>query len=249
MHDFFNICNVAVMLPLELTTGFLTKISEWLADLIGGATVLGIEKPDSPIKAAVKAPVALVEDVLDTWGAGDALASALLLALGLGLVFLALAFVTRNMKLVMAGRIERSMNAVLAKGGGASAMFIGMLMTIAVQSSSITTSVLIPMIAAGVLTIRNAFPVTLGANVGTTITALLASLASENPAGLVIALHHILFNAFGILIWYPLPAVRRIPLILAAGLARLAEIRKSLVVAYVIGTFIVVPVVGILVLQ
>ena len=249
MHDFFNICNVAVMLPLELATGFLTKISEWLADLIGGATVLGIEKPDSPIKAAVKAPVTLVQKLLDDLGATDQLASALLLALGLGFVFVALAFVTRNMKLVMAGRIERSMNTVLAKGGGATAMIVGMLMTIAVQSSSITTSVLIPMIAAGVLTIRNAFPVTLGANVGTTITALLASLATENPAGLVIALHHILFNAIGILIWYPVPALRNIPLKLAAGLARLAEIRKSLVVAYVIGAFIVIPVIGILLLQ
>ena len=249
MHDFFNICNVAVMLPLELATGFLTKISEWLADLIGGATVLGIEKPDSPIKAAVKAPVTLVQKLLDGWGANDNLASALLLGLGLVFVFVALAFVTRNMKLVMAGRIERSMNTVLAKGGGATAMIVGMLMTIAVQSSSITTSVLIPMIAAGVLTIRNAFPVTLGANVGTTITALLASLATENPAGLVIALHHILFNAIGILIWYPVPALRNIPLKLAAGLARLAEIRKSLVVAYVIGAFIVIPVIGILLLQ
>ena len=249
MHDFFNICNVAVMLPLELATGFLTKISEWLADLISGATVLGIEKPDSPIKAAVKAPVTLVQNALDGLGATDNLASALLLALGLGLVFLALAFVTRNMKLVMAGRIERSMNAVLAKGGGATAMLIGMLMTIAVQSSSITTSVLIPMIAAGILTIRNAFPVTLGANVGTTITALLASLATENPAGLIIAIHHILFNAIGILIWYPLPVLRNIPLRLAGALARLAEIRKSLVVGYVIGTFIVIPVIGILLLQ
>ena len=249
MHDFFNICNVAVMLPLELATGFLTRISEWLAELISGATVLGIEKPDSPIKAAVKAPVGLLDDILERLGASGNLTGAILLVFGLGLVFVALAFVTRNMKLVMAGRIERSMNAVLAKGGGATAMLIGMLMTIAVQSSSITTSVLIPMIAAGVLTIRNAFPVTLGANVGTTITALLASLATENPAGLVIALHHILFNATGILIWYPLPVLRNIPLRLAAGLARLAEIRKSLVVAYVIGVFIVIPLLGILLLQ
>jgi sodium-dependent phosphate cotransporter len=193
--------------------------------------------------------VALVKDSLEGLGASDNLTSAILLVFGLGLVFVALAFVTRNMKLVMAGRIEQSMNTVLAKGGGATAMLIGMLMTIAVQSSSITTSVLIPMIAAGVLTIRNAFPVTLGANVGTTITALLASLASENPAGLVIALHHILFNAVGILIWYPIPALRHIPIRLAAGLARLAEIRKSLVVAYVIGVFIIVPLLGILILQ
>lgn len=141
------------------------------------------------------------------------------------------------------------MNTILSKGGGISAMLVGVVITIAVQSSSITTSVLIPMVAAGVLTLRNAYPVTLGANIGTTVTALLASLAAERPEALTIALTHTLFNIAGILVFYPIPALRYLPVRLARGLADLAVKRKSLVVAYVFGVFVVVPFVGILVLR
>jgi sodium-dependent phosphate cotransporter len=249
MHDFFNVCNVAVMLPLELLTGFLTTISEWLGDLLGDVESMGGLGGDSPIKSAVKAPVTLVEWLLEKAGAGGDLIGVGLLLFGIGCVFFALGYVTRNMRLVMAGRIERSINAVLTKGGGITAILIGTVMTVLVQSSSITTSVLVPMIAAGVVTLRNAFPITLGANIGTTITALLASLATEHPAGLIIALHHFLFNAIGVTFWYSIPALRNIPLSLAQRIARHAEIRKSIVVVYVIGIFVIVPIIGILVLQ
>jgi sodium-dependent phosphate cotransporter len=138
---------------------------------------------------------------------------------------------------------------VLSKGGGITAILIGVIMTVAVQSSSITTSVLIPMIAAGVITLRNAYPITLGANIGTTITALLASLATDLRAGLVIALVHTLFNVAGVAIWYGLPFLRGIPLNLAQRLARRAEVRKSVVIVYVVGGFVIIPIIGVLVLQ
>ena len=249
MHDFFNILNVAVMLPLELATGFLTILSEWLADLVGGITTFGGGSGSSPIKEAVKEPVTLLRSLLDSMGAGDNVEGIVLLVFGLGLVFLALANVTKNMKLVMAGRIERSVNSVLEKGGGITAILIGTMATVAVQSSSITTSILIPMIAAGIVTLRNAFPITLGANIGTTITALLASFASASPAALIIALHHFLFNFVGVMFWHTIPFLRRIPLALAMRLARVAEIRKSIVLVYVVGVFIMLPIVGLLILQ
>ena len=249
MHDFFNLLAVALFLPLELATKFLSKSAEALAGFLGANTDLTFEKPDSPIKTAVKAPVKLFESLFEKITESETAMGVALLVLGLLLIFLALAYITRNMRLVMAGRIERSMNAILSKGGGLPAIIIGMLMTVAVQSSSITTSVLVPMIAAGVLTLENGFPVTLGANVGTTVTALLASLATESPAGLIIALTHTLFNIGGILVFYPIPAIRRIPLILAQKLAGVAEVRKSAVLVYVVGGFIVLPIMGILILN
>jgi sodium-dependent phosphate cotransporter len=85
--------------------------------------------------------------------------------------------------------------------------------------------------------------------VGTTITAVLASLAVERPEGLVIALTHTTFNLLGILMLYPVPAIRKIPTTLARRLASLAEVRKSIVLVYVVGGFIVVPLIGVLVLQ
>ena len=97
------------------------------------------------------------------------------------------------------------------------------------------------------MTLENAYPVTLGANVGTTVTALLASVAADRPEALTIALVHTLFNISGILLFYPIPRLRAIPITLATRLAALAAERKQLVVAYVVGLFLVVPILGILI--
>lgn len=249
MHDFFNLLSVAVLLPIEVTTRVISRAATDLADLLRDNAAVDFTKPDSPIKAAVSAPVDLIERLVGDVVSTQKVVGTIVLILGLAFIFVALAFITRNMRELVVGRIERALNATLQRGAGLPAMAIGLVITVAVQSSSITTSVLIPLIAAGVLSLENAFPVTLGANVGTTVTALLASLATDGNAGLAIALAHTLFNLLGILIWYPIPRLRRIPMRMAVRLAEVAEVRKSLVLVYVVGFFIIVPLVGVLLLR
>ena len=101
------------------------------------------------------------------------------------------------------------------------------------------------MIGAGVLSLDAGFPITLGANLGTTVTGLIASL-SAGPAGLTIALVHLLFNMLGILLVYPLPATRRIPIRLAEALAERASRNRIWVVVYILGVFVLMPLLGIL---
>ena len=120
-------------------------------------------------------------------------------------------------------------------------MSVGVLITMAVQSSSITTSILIPLVASGLLLVQNAYPITLGANIGTTVTALLAAFAAGTVDGLTIALVHLLFNLLGILILYPIPKIRVMPIRLAGWLAGIAANRKWVAVAYVAGAFIALP--------
>merc|ERR1719405_417236 len=91
-------------------------------------------------------------------------------------------------------------------------MFFGMTMTIMVQSSSITTSALTPLVALGIISVEDMLPLTLGANIGTTCTAFLASIVTEKKNAIQIALCHLFFNIFGILIWFPVPFMRRAPL-------------------------------------
>ena len=129
------------------------------------------------------------------------------------------------------------------------AILVGAVITISVQSSSITTSVLVPLAASGVLTLENIYPVTLGANVGTTVTALLASLATGNPAAVTVAIVHTLFNVSGIVLFYPIRAMRRIPLRLASGLSDLAVERRSAAIVYAVGMFVVIPLLGVLFLR
>ena len=246
VHDFFNVVIVLVLLPLELLTGAISGLAERITEPLVGAA--GTEWR-SPIKGLVKQPVGWLEDLWSGFGAnGDALGT-LLVVCGVATVLLALAFVTKNMRRLVAQRVEHSLNMALGKGSGIVALLVGLVITISVQSSSITTSMLIPLSAAGVLTLRNAYPVTLGANVGTTITALLAALATSRPEALTIALVHTLFNIGGILLLYPITALRQIPIRGAEILARLAVERRLLAVAYVGGMFIAVPFIGVALLS
>jgi sodium-dependent phosphate cotransporter len=137
----------------------------------------------------------------------------------------------------------------VGKGGGLVGILAGIGVTVAVQSSSITTSILVPLVGAGVLTLASAYPITLGANVGTTITALLASLAVVRPEGLTIALVHLLFNVVGILILYPVPMLRMVPIRLAEGLAEAAVRRTRVVFAYTVTIFLVLPLLGVFLIQ
>ncbi len=244
MHDYFNLMSVAIFLPLEVAFGLVTKIATRAADRLRGR--LPEVTGDSPVKDAISAPVDGIKDAIESLGWGS-VEGPILLIFGLSLIFLALWAITRQMKAVMSGRIENAINGILSKGAGAAAMLVGILMTVAVQSSSITTSILVPLVAAGVLTLSNAFPVTLGANLGTTVTALLASVATDSPDALVIALAHVAFNVLGILTFYPFPRVRRIPLLLAQRTAEVAVKHKSLVAVYVIGLFIITPIVVLLI--
>ncbi len=246
MHDFFNLISVSVLLPLELLTGFLSGSASWLARTISGQTELG-GSFDSPIKGAVKWLAGVLEGPVEWMFESERLIAIGLLVLGIGFIFLTLTLITRNMRLLVAARIERSLNAALARSGLVG-MLVGMVVTIAVQSSSITTSVLIPLVASGVLLVRNAYPITLGANIGTTITALLAALGAGAIDGLTIAFTHTLFNIAGIAMIYSIPLVRYVPVDLAEGLSNIATRRRSWAVAYVAGAFILLPVVGVIVL-
>lgn len=242
VHDLFNWLAVAVLLPLELLTGILSRAAVALSGLFPGTT--GAEFK-SPLKAAVGAGAGVVESTVGIVpGQGSAI---VLIVLGLGLLFLTLGLITKNMRLLIAGTAERSLNAVLGRSG-LLGIGVGMTITMAVQSSSITTSLLVPMMAAGVLTLRNAYPITLGANVGTTVTALIAALAVPQIEGLQIALVHLLFNIAGILLFYPVPFMREIPIRGAELLADVSARHKTIVAVYMVTIFILLPAAAIVLL-
>jgi len=247
LHDYFKLLSVAILLPLELATNVLTNSATWLTERLRGTEVSEIGS--SPIRTAVKVPVGFIEDLVNRLPLPTVVLAILLLLLGLGAIFAALGLLTKNMRQLVAGGIEQAMNTWIGKGGGAIGIVVGIVVTVAVQSSSITTAMLVPMAAAGILTLRNVYPITLGANVGTTITALLASLAVLRPEGLTIALVHTLFNLLAIAIIYPVPVIRDLPLRAAIWTANVATERRSLVLGYVVGLFIVVPVLGVFLLS
>lgn len=124
---------------------------------------------------------------------------------------------------------------------GIVAIVIGAAVTVLVQSSSITTSVLTPLVGIGVIQLEQMLPLTLGANIGTTVTGLLASLVSDSVAALQVALCHLFFNISGIIIWYPIPFMRRIPLNGARELGKWTRRSKLIPPIYIVMVFFVCP--------
>ena len=240
VHDFFNLMVVAIMFTIEQATGFLEKSAHAIANslAIGGG---GSYK--SPIKAAVSSGEKLFSSIFEWCGLeGSGLATAKVI-FGIGLIFLCLTMITKIMKKVIAHKAERAMNKALKKSV-VFAIAVGAIITMAVQSSSITTSLIVPMCGSGILSLEAAFPVMLGANIGTTITAFLASLATDKN-GLVIALVHVIFNVIGTIGILIIPRARQIPIALAEGLAARAVRNKLWVIAYVFIMFLVIPLLGI----
>ena len=88
-------------------------------------------------------------------------------------------------------------------------LFIGILATSLVQSSSTTTSIVVGMVASGVLTIGNAVPIIMGANIGTTVTNTLVAIGhvtrrEEFKRAIAGATVHDFFNLICVGIMFPL---------------------------------------------
>ena len=240
VHDFFNYMAVLVLLPLEMATGYLQQSAVALTGMLSG---VGGGDYESPIKNAIKAGGVPIEAALGALLPTERLAAIFYILLSGALIFAALLGIVTVMRASMQSHMESLVSRALVRHA-LIAMIVGTVVTVMVQSSSITTSLLVPLAGAGVLKLEQAFPVTLGANIGTTVTALLAALAATDvnaAAGLTIALVHLLFNLSGTLLIYPFEPIRRIPMLLARKLADVAVRSKALAIAYVVGLFYVIP--------
>ncbi len=243
MHDFFNLLTIIILFPLEQATHYLEHSATWLSGLLIGTE--GVEF-HSPVKAITK-PVAkaLSHLLVDDWSVAKVAAGVIMLVLALALLFFALMMLTRVMRRIVVSRAKGAFGRQL-QDHGLLAMLLGLVVTVTVQSSSITTSLMVPLIGAGIIPLESALPVTLGANVGTTVTALLASLTG-NVAAVTVALVHLLFNLSGIAVFYPYRRLRRLPVQLAQWLAERTSNNKMFAIYYMLGIFFALPLACVLV--
>lgn len=155
------------------------------------------------------------------------------------------------MRSLMVGRAKDMLHKAIGRGP-LHGIMSGTIVTVLVQSSSTTTSLMVPLVGTNVLKVRDVYPFTLGANIGTCITALLAATAVTGPNAvfaLQIALVHLVFNILATLLIFGTPFLREIPLKCAEMLGDAAAKSKLAVVAYLGLVFIAVPSVVMLVTQ
>ncbi len=240
VHDFFNLLAVLIFLPLEIMFGLLEKFASSLAHLFVGDADLSL-KSYNFVKPLVKPAVGLVKDAVSFLD-GKAVGIAMVV-IGIAMILFAVTTLGKLLKKALVGKAKDLLHSAIGRGPIAG-ITSGAAVTVMVQSSSTTTSLMIPLAGSGVFTTRQIYPFTLGANIGTTITALLAATSITGPAAevaLTIALVHVMFNVFAVSLIYGMPLLREIPLQLADKLAKIGAENKPAALGYVLGSFFVLP--------
>ncbi|KAL4237755.1 hypothetical protein ACF0H5_002467 [Mactra antiquata] len=313
VHDVFNWLTVLVLLPLEIVTGYLERLSEAMVDSMDLQTnkatkinfLKAITKPFTSLIIQVDKKVIekiatkkttdhsvsiikhlccnkinnktmtevngtmvettnvikdcdyckfLFEKVSRDGGWSDDAVGAILLVIALVLLCSCLVAIVKLLHSLLKGQmaivIRKFVNANFP--GKCSyftdylAILIGAIMTVLVQSSSIFTSSLTPLVGIGVLTVERMYPLTLGANIGTTATGVLAAFAQDPSKlrnALQISLCHLFFNISGILIFFPLPFFRP-PIPASKFLGTQTAKYRWFALLYLILAFFVLPAAG-----
>ena len=248
VHDFFNLWSVVIFLPLEIAFHPLEQIGGWMArGMLGGSAVC--VSGFNLVEAATNPLVNLFEEL--SIGLGDKLGGVVLIVIGVVMIILVITSIGKLLKGLMVGRAKTILHGAIGRGAIMGIMS-GAVITVLVQSSSTTTSLIVPLAGAGVLTLQQVYPFTLGANIGTCITGLLAATAITGDAALPalqIALVHLSYNVLGVIVIYGIPLLRNVPIRNAQALARLARKRKSVALAYILLVFFAVPLVAVFISQ
>lgn len=240
VHDFFNLLAVVILLPIEILFGPLERMASVIAGLFYSDADLSMESVNV-VGRATEPVTGLIErlaSMLPGMMAGIAM-----ILLGVALIFLCIRYIGKLLKALMVGRARQIMLSAIGRGpltGVAS----GALVTLLVQSSSTTTSLMVPMAGSGAFTLRQIYPFTIGSNIGTTMTALLAATAISGPTAMLaleIAVVHLLFNLFAVVIIGGVPFLRLLPVKGAQWLGRVGAQRKAVAAGWVLGVFIVLP--------
>ena len=233
VHDFFNILAVIVIFPLELIFGVISKFAYSMSEVLVGS---GGGSFTSPVKMITKPTVKWIEGLVQQQTIIDS--NVLLLVAALSFLFFSLRNLTKVIKSLVMLKLQAFFDTHIFRTT-IRAMFFGVIITILVQSSSITTSLVIPLAGAGILSLRQIFPYTLGANIGTTVTSLLASMVSGTIAPLAVALSHLTFNILGIGVLWPIKRVRELPIYLAEWFSALATKNKLYPLLYIFIVFVI----------
>jgi solute carrier family 34 (sodium-dependent phosphate cotransporter) len=245
IHDFFNLIAVTIFLPLELILHPLEQLSALLSQILSQSLTVFVTSPvvqplvNLNLTNLALFPMQWSMIRLVNWlpGPWDTL---LIFSLGIGCLMVAITALGWLLKQLLVGKAEQMLHQIAGRGS-ALGLLTGFGVTAVVQSSSLTTSLMVPLAGTGLLSLQEVYPIILGANIGTCATALIAALGLGEVTALQIAIVHLLFNVLAVLVIFGLPWLRQRPVQAAQWLAALATKRRWLAIVYVLLVFFGIP--------
>lgn len=230
-HDFFNILTVLLLFPLEVNYHFLEKAGQSISSVIHF-------NPQSGISKAGEYGFSSMFDIGTEWIVAT-LGPVVSLLLGIVLLFACIKFISKWLYKILIGKTKDRFENVVFKNKYR-AFGWGLVITSVAQSSSLTTSLIVPLVATGKVKIKKAFQFIMGANIGTTITALLAAIF-QSEAAISLAIVHLLFNLTGVLVFFLIPYLSNVPVYLAKKMGRLTMNIRLVGFAYILFAFFLIP--------
>jgi sodium-dependent phosphate cotransporter len=240
VKDLFNLLAVLIFFPLEVLFHPLERLGAALANRLIGAPDLSID--DFDLVGAITRPLRnLIRDA--TAFLPEPWSGILQIVIGITLILVSVHFMSVLLKQLLVGRARAILHTALGKGAVAS-IVAGTIVTILVQSSTATTSLMVPLAGSGAFGLGVIYPFTIGANIGTTVTGILAATAVSGPEAIpamTVALVHFFFNLFGALIIFGIPVLRHLPVVGSERLGAAASERPWVAFAYLGGVFFALP--------
>lgn len=245
LHGLFNIFMGIILIPIEITTQALSltadALAAWLYGLVGGVS------PSTGILETIAQQ--LSSPLVEASASAQFPAGNPYLFIGIGLIALvvSLRVLIRLFEGRVAAQVRYRMNRYLF-GHPRQAFLTGLVTTSVLQSSSVTTSLVVPLAAQTRLALPRVFAYLIGTNIGTTITALVAAvvLGASSEVALALAFVHLLINCLGAILLYPIPTIRKIPIVIATTLGKVSRDNRVIPVIYLVLIYFLLP--GILVL-
>lgn len=230
VHDLYNLILAIILFPLEYYYQYLSSLSSYMASALVNLTS-GTEATQYAAESSGWSVGAYLTGVIDNgW---------ILVILSFAMLFMTIKIMSQLIYSTLIGKSKDRMREFVFNNPYKSFAWGGV-MTSAVQSSSITTSLMVPLVATSKLSLQKSFPFIIGANMGTTVTALIAALF-KSEAAISIALVHFLFNSIGLLIFLPYRPLRRLPGWLAGKFGKLTQHNRMIGFLYIVLMFFLIP--------
>jgi len=229
LHDIFNIFTVLILLPLEISFNLLSNLAFSIAQIFG---------PDESFSGPIVYSKIFTRPVTE-WISTTIGMPVLTMVLSVILVFGAIKLLSTSVYKAFVVDSFKDISKLIFKKPYMAFLY-GTFFTAAVQSSTVTTSLLVPLVANKRVSLTKSFPFIVGANVGTTITAVIAAIY-KTEAAIALAIVHVLFNLIGAMIFLPFPTVRNLPVRLASYMGKVSVKNRFIGFAYILLTFFIIP--------
>lgn len=230
LHDFFNIITVIILLPLEVYFGFLSTAAQFITNAF--FVIQGSQEEGYGFQGFFLREASIW---LDQWLIYPLFSMIISILLLIGSIKILSSLAYKSLITPNFNKISKHIFDFPYRAFG-----YGLFFTAAVQSSTVTTSLMVTAVATGKVAIKRVFPFIIGANIGTTVTAAIAAIY-KTEAAISVAIVHLLFNLIGAVVFLPFPSLRQIPVTLAKKFAKQTAKTKVVGFGYILLAFFIIP--------